>query len=90
MTMINNTPARNAADRTPGGVRERFALFADWTGAPLFPFENMTEGPDSDRTFSTAFLRYCADYGMSIDWVWLGDERSLVLEAFYKAQEDRA
>lgn len=76
-----------AKDSSPASVMERFALFSEWTGAPLFPIEDMTEGPEDDRTFSTAFLHYCAAHGMSIDWVWLGDERSLVIGAFHAAKE---
>lgn len=65
--------------RLPHGVRDRLALFAEWTGAPLFPADQVVEECDGGQTFTTGFLRYCSDNGASIDWLWLGDERGLVV-----------
>ena len=70
----------------PLGARDRLALFAEWTGAPRFDPNEIVERTEDGDTFSTEFLTYCAVTGLSIDWVWLGDERSLVLGAFNAAQ----
>lgn len=68
-----------AARRLPHGVRDRLALFAEWTGAPLFPADQVVEECDGGDTFTASFLRYCSVNGASLDWLWLGDERSLVV-----------
>lgn len=82
------TARKATARRYPAGVSERLAMFAEWTGTQLFPIENVVEGLDDERTFSTDFLRFCNENGLSLDWVWLGDERSLVIEAFHSAKGD--
>ncbi|MDP5307584.1 hypothetical protein [Paracoccus spongiarum] len=70
----------------PQGVAERLALFSKWTGAALFPADQMLEGPTGERTFSETFLTYAVENGLSLDWVYFGDERSLVLQAYAEAK----
>ncbi|KJZ31565.1 hypothetical protein TW83_07820 [Paracoccus sp. S4493] len=70
----------------PCGTRDRLALFAEWTGAPVFDPAQVVEKTEDGDTFSTEFLAYCCATGLSLDWVWLGDERSLVMGAFHAAQ----
>ena len=68
----------------PAGVLDRLALFAEWTG---------TEPPaailDGD-SFAPDFLRYAHANGLSLDWVWMGDERGLVMQAHHAAKGRRA
>ncbi len=40
-----------------------------------------------ERTFSDDFLAYAHGTGLSLDWVWLNDERSLVIGAFHAAKD---
>lgn len=70
----------------PCGTRDRLALFAEWTGAEQFPPSKILMRTDNCDTFSPEFLAYCLANGLSLDWVWLGDERSLVIGAFHAAQ----
>lgn len=79
-----------AARRLPHGVRDRLSLFAEWTGAPLFPADQVVEECDGGDTFTASFLRYCSDNGASLDWLWLGDERGLVIQAHHALKEGRA
>ena len=72
----------------PEGVQERLALFAEWTGTK--PPEKLTEGEGMDRTFSDELLMFCEETGLSLDWLWLGDERPLVIAAFHAAQGEAA
>ncbi|MEQ3642849.1 MAG: hypothetical protein ABNH17_07390 [Paracoccus sp. (in: a-proteobacteria)] len=74
----------------PCGTRDRLALFAEWTGAEQFPPHKMLTRTEDGDTFSTEFLSYCAATGLSLDWVWLGDEASLVIGAFHAAQRGAA
>lgn len=71
-------------------MAERLALFAKWTGAQQFPVKSTLEACEGGNTFSDAFLHYCNKNGMSLDWVWLGDERGVVIEAFRNAKGARA
>lgn len=79
----HNTPGlpRKYLAGLPAGTRDRLALFAEWTGCPLFPAEQMLERTEDGDTFSTPFLHYCNEHGMSLDWVWLHDERGVVIAA---------
>ena len=43
-----------------------------------------------DRTFSDELLMFCEETGLSLDWLWLGDERPLVIAAFHAAQGEAA
>ena len=67
---------------------DRMALFAEWTSTT--PPENVLEDQGDGWTFSTEFLEFCALNGLSSDWVWLGDAKSLVLEAQNAALRGRA
>lgn len=86
MTIIDRVRANNTP--YPAGMMDRMALFAEWTGTT--PPETILEDQGDGWTFSEEFLTFCALNGMSIDWVWLGDEKSLVLEAHNAALRGRA
>ena len=60
---------------------ERLNLFAEWTGTT--PPEKVLDdgGAPTDQ-----FLAYCRDNGLSLDWLFLGDERPLVMEAHRRAR----
>ncbi|WP_253196093.1 hypothetical protein [Roseovarius sp. PS-C2] len=72
----------------PDGAMERLSLFAKWTDTT--PPENVMEGTGDERTFSNEFLRFCQETGLSLDWFWMGDARSLVMQAFNAAQGNAA
>lgn len=74
----------------PLGTRDRLALFAEWTGEAAFPPEQVLDGPQGERSFSHAFLRYCDKTGLSLDWVWLSDQRGLVVAAHLAAEGGEA
>ena len=74
----------------PAGVCDRLRLFSTWTGAEPFPPAEMVEPAEGGVTFTTAFLSYCDANGLSLDWVWLGSERSLVLGAYNATKGGRA
>ncbi|WP_265502211.1 hypothetical protein [Paracoccus beibuensis] len=87
----HNTPGTHGKTRkyvagVPAGTRDRLALFAEWTGTAPFPADKILEGSKDERTFTDAFLRHCNDTGMSIDWVWLNDEKGLVIAAHHAAK----
>ena len=77
MTLIGRACANNTL--YPHGTLDRLALFAEWTGTT--PPETILEDQGDGWTFSTKFLRYAETTGLSLDWVWLGDEKSLVMQA---------
>lgn len=68
----------------PAGARERLSLFAEWTGTT--PPAAILDGD----SFAADFLRYAATTGLSLDWVWLADERSLVMQAHNATRGGRA
>lgn len=87
------TPAASLCDTyggtiLPDGVTERLALFSEWTGTT--PPDRLLNGEGEDRTFTDEFLVYCRINGLSLDWVWLGNEMSLVMRAHHAAKEGRA
>lgn len=86
MTTIERVRANNTP--YPAGMTDRLALFAEWTGTT--PPDTILEDQGDGWTFSTEFLTFCALNGMSIDWVWLGDEKSLVLGAHNAALRGQA
>ena len=86
--MTNEQPTSVKETALSGGVHERLTLFAEWTGTK--PPEKLTEGAGDERTFSDDLLMFCHETGLSLDWVWLGDEKSLVLQAFNAAQGGQA
>lgn len=69
----------------PEGVLDRLALFAEWTGTT--PPQRLLNGEGEDRTFTDELLSYCDQNGLSLDWLWLADEKSLVMQAFHSAKE---
>lgn len=86
MTIIDRACANNTP--YPAGTLDRLALFAEWTGTT--PPETILEDQGDGWTFSTEFLAYCDTNGLSLDWVWLDDEKSLVLQAHNAALRGRA
>lgn len=60
---------------------ERLGLFAEWTGTT--PPEKVL---DDDGAPTGQFLAYCRDNGLSLDWLFLGDERGLVMQAHNRAR----
>ncbi len=72
----------------PTGVKERLSQFAAWTGTK--PPSRVTEDQGDGLTFSTELLDFANDTGLSLDWLWLGTPRSLILGAFRAAQGGRA
>ncbi|MFN3276106.1 MAG: hypothetical protein ACK41U_15720 [Paracoccus sp. (in: a-proteobacteria)] len=81
-----SAPCRTRVAGLPAGTRDRLALFAEWTGADPFPPERIVEAAEDGHTFTDDFLRYCNDNGLSLDWVWLADERGLVIAAYDAAK----
>lgn len=75
MTNLNANPATVIG--LPEGALERLALFAEWTGTmpPACLVIREIEG----LAFSEDLLVYANKQGLSLDWFWLGDERSLVM-----------
>ncbi|WP_017999959.1 hypothetical protein [Paracoccus sp. N5] len=69
----------------PEGVLDRLTLFAEWTGTT--PPKRLLNGEGEDRTFTDELLVYCDQNGLSLDWLWLADEKSLVMQAFHAARE---
>ncbi|MGR3792638.1 hypothetical protein [Vannielia sp. SX4] len=84
------TEQRASANHTglPDGVSERLAQFAAWTGAT--PPASVAEDQGDGLTFSTELLQFADRTGLSLDWLWLGTPRSLILGAYNRAQEGRA
>lgn len=72
----------------PIGVKERLSQFAAWTGTK--PPKQVTENQGDGLTFSTELLQFADRTGLSLDWLWLGTPRSLILGAYNRAQEGRA
>lgn len=70
----------------PGGVLDRLALFAEWTGTT--PPQRILDGEGHEATFSTEILTYAVQHGLNLDWFWLGDERGLVL-AYHRQTMER-
>ena len=64
-------------DGTLEKAMQRLAQFEEWTGTKC-PY-SITEGKGKDRTFAHDFLVYANANNLSLDWVWLGDVRGLVL-----------
>ena len=54
----------------PHGARERLDSFARETGTTLPA--SILEDQGDGSTFSTDFLAYCHQTGLSLDWVWFG------------------
>jgi hypothetical protein len=75
--MTKHTLISGAVTGLPEGAIDRLALFAEWTGTT--PPACIVIGEGKDRTFSDDILIYADRQGMSLDWFWLGDERSLVM-----------
>lgn len=86
--MTTEQRARATDTGLPDGVAERMAQFVEWTG--ITPPTRLTEDQGDGRTFTTELLNFAGETGLSLDWLWLGTERSLVLGAFHAAQEGRA
>lgn len=66
------TKQRACADDTglPAGARERLNNFACDTATKLPA--SILEDQGTGSTFSTDFLAYCHQTGLSLDWVWFG------------------
>lgn len=54
----------------PAGARERLDNFANDTATTLPA--SILEDQGTGSTFSTDFLAYCHQTGLSLDWVWFG------------------
>ena len=74
----------------PDGVAERLATFAEWTNTTLFPADKVVVECDGGHTFSSEFLAYAQEVGMSLDWAYSGDAMGLVMRAHNAAREGRA
>lgn len=82
-------PSENAisANHTswPKGFGQRLTQFAERTRTtPPEPFT----GEGENRTFSTEFLGYCKETGLSLDWVCFGDPMGLVMQAHNVAKNE--
>lgn len=82
--MITTTPLPGNDTAVPAGALERLALFAEWTKTE--PPAKILEGAGEDRTFTAELLIYADANGMSLDWLWQGNERGLVMQAFHQAR----
>ena len=71
----------------PIGSIERLARFAEWTNTT--PPEKILEDHGDGPTFSDEILTFADNHGLSLDWFWRGDVRSLVIGAHEAAQEAR-
>lgn len=83
MTIIERACANNAC--MPAGAYERICLFAEWTKTT--PPSQILADQGDGLTFSDELLAYAERNGMSLDWFWLGDETSLVMQAFHVARK---
>ncbi len=61
----------------PAGARERLGLFAEWTGTT--PPARIISGEGEELTFSDELLTYAQEQGLSLDWLWFGNVRGLVM-----------
>lgn len=61
----------------PNGCAERLAQFAQEQQVAAFPPEQVLDDQGHGATFSAAFLRYCGDTGLSLDWAYLGQGQPL-------------
>lgn len=86
MTIIDRVRANNTP--YPAGMLDRLTLFAEWTGTT--PPDTILEDQGDGWTFSTEFLAYCNANGLNLDWVWLNDERGLVMAYHNAALRGRA
>ncbi|WP_028031124.1 hypothetical protein [Gemmobacter nectariphilus] len=67
---------------------ERLALFAEWTGTT--PPERILDGEGAEATFSDALLAYAEAEGLSLDWLWLADDKGLVMACHNAAKAEAA
>lgn len=77
---------RSATMRT--AAAERLALFAEWTGTT--PPERILDGEGTEATFSDALLAYAEAEGLSLDWLWLADDKGLVMAGHHAAKAEAA
>lgn len=75
------------ATTLPQGAIDRLALFAEWTNTT--PPASILVVQGDSVTFSDELLRYAYLNGLSLDWFWLGDERSLVMAQHETALSER-
>lgn len=70
--------------KLPGGAADRLALFCEWTGAT--PPDTIITDEGEGVIFAAEFLRFAHKTGLSLDWFWMGDEKSLVMQAHNAAR----
>lgn len=63
-------------------VRDRLQSFARWTGT--CPPQELL---DKRHAPTSALLHYCRTEGLSLDWLFLGDVQSLVMERHRQSKE---
>lgn len=73
------------AQSLPSGTLSRLSLFADWTGtnAPALIL-------DGDGVPAERFMCYAQANGLNLDWLFMADEKELVMQVHRAAKEARA
>lgn len=66
----------------PAEVLERLTQFVEWTGT-VAPSRLM----DEDGEPSMALFAFCRHQGLSLDWLFRGDVRGLVMRSHYAASK---
>jgi hypothetical protein len=72
--MTQETPSPGNATGFPPDALERLAQFVEWTGT-VAPSRLL----DGDGAPSIALLAFCIHQGLSMDWLFRGDVRGLVM-----------
>lgn len=80
--MTQETPSPGNDTGLPPGTLERLAQFVEWTGT-VAPSHLM----DEDGTPSTELLAFGRHQGLSLDWLFCGDVRGMVIRAHRAASK---
>lgn len=83
-----NAPTFDRSATTKAAAADRLTLFAQWTGTT--PPEGILDGEGAEATFSDALLTYAEAEGLSLDWLWLADDRGLVMACHNAAKAEAA
>lgn len=65
--------AKLSFDRLPEGAADRLVQFALEHRVEAFPADQVLVDEGTGWTFGAAFLRYCAETGLSLDWFYFGE-----------------
>lgn len=80
--MTQETPSPGNATGLPPDALERLAQFVEWTGTAA-PSRLL----DEDGGPSNALLAFCKHQGLSMDWLFRGDVRGLVMRSHRAASK---